>query len=110
MDIERKPVIGWLIFELDSVAAIGGYLGHMFGAGGISVWNSEALYTLRSNGVLLLIAAVGSAPLFKKAYDRISEKAVVSTFIMPVYYVVILTVSIAYVVDASFSPFLYFRF
>jgi alginate O-acetyltransferase complex protein AlgI len=102
--------IGWLIFETRSVSGIVAYLGQMAGMTGIEGWNSEALYALRSNGILLLIAAIGCTPLFRNAHRRIATKAWVRTAVMPVYHVVVLTLSIAYVVDASFSPFLYFRF
>ena len=97
-------------FELDSVASILGYLGKLFGLNNVDVCNFEALYVLRSNAVLLLIAAVGSVPLFRSIYKRYSQRAWVRALVLPAFYVVVLTVSVAYLVDSSFNPFLYFRF
>jgi alginate O-acetyltransferase complex protein AlgI len=103
-------LVSWAIFELGSVPGVLSYLGDMLAVGGIDVWNFESLYVLRSNAVLLAIAAVGSVPLFKTIYEKYSEKVYVRAVIMPVFYLTVLTVSIAYLVDSSFNPFLYFRF
>jgi len=103
-------LIGWVMFELDSVPAILGYLGDMFALNGINLYNPESLYILRSNLVLLLIATIGAVPLAKNVYEKVSELAFVRAVVMPAFYVLVLTVSIAYVVDSSFNPFLYFRF
>ncbi len=103
-------LIGWVIFELDSVPAILGYLGDMFILNGIDLYNPESLYVLRSNLVLLLIAAIGTVPLAKNVYERVSELVLVRAVVMPAFYAVVLGASIAYVIDSSFNPFLYFRF
>ncbi|MFC1864510.1 MBOAT family O-acyltransferase [Chloroflexota bacterium] len=103
-------VISWVIFELGSPADIFHYLGNMFAVNGIDIINFESIYTLKSNLVLLLIAGVGAVPLFKIIYERYSNIVLVRAVIMPVFYLIILTVSIAYLIDSSFNPFLYFRF
>lgn len=103
-------VVSWVIFELGSPAEIFNYLGNMFGMNGIDIVNFESFYILKSNLVLLLIAAIGAVPLFKYIYKRYSNIVLVRAVIMPVFYLIILTVSIAYLVDSSFNPFLYFRF
>ncbi|MFC1953738.1 MBOAT family O-acyltransferase [Chloroflexota bacterium] len=102
--------ISWVIFELGSPAEIFHYLGNMFAVNGIDIINFESLYILKSNLVLLLIAGIGAVPLFKNIYERYSNIVVVRAIIMPVFYVIVLTVSIAYLIDSSFNPFLYFRF
>jgi alginate O-acetyltransferase complex protein AlgI len=103
-------LIGWVLFELDSVPEILGYLGDMFALNGIDLYNVESLYLLRSNLVLLLIATAGAVPLARKVYERVSELVLVRAVVMPAFYVLVLVASIAYVVDSSFNPFLYFRF
>jgi alginate O-acetyltransferase complex protein AlgI len=103
-------LIGWAIFELGSVPEILGYLGDLVGLNAVDLYNAESLYVLRSNLVLLSIAVVGAVPLARNVYERLSENALVRTVVMPVLYLLVLAASIAYVVDSSFSPFLYFRF
>ncbi|MFC1929836.1 MBOAT family O-acyltransferase [Chloroflexota bacterium] len=103
-------LISWVIFELGSPADIFHYLGNMFAVNGIDIYNFESFYILKSNLVLLLIAGIGAVPLFKNVYERYSTIIFVRAVIMPVFYVIVLTVSIAYLIDSSFNPFLYFRF
>jgi alginate O-acetyltransferase complex protein AlgI len=103
-------LLGWVFFQLDSVPDILNYLGDMFMLNGIDLWNRESLYILRSNLVLLLIAAVGSVPLAGRVYQRCSQQALVRAGVMPVLHIVLLIASMAYVIDSSFNQFLYFRF
>jgi alginate O-acetyltransferase complex protein AlgI len=103
-------LIGWVMFELGSVPEILGYLGDMFGLNGVDLYNEESVYVLRSNLVLLLVATIGAVPLAKNVYDKVSGVALVRAVVMPAFHVLVLVISIAYVVDSSFSPFLYFRF
>jgi len=103
-------LVGWVVFELGSVPEVVGYLGDMFALSGIDLYNAEALYIARSNLVLLLIATIGALPLAKNAYAKVSKLAFVRVVVMPALHVLVLALSIAYVVDSTFSPFLYFRF
>ncbi len=103
-------LISWVIFELGSVGAVSAYLGNMFAMNGIPALNSESLYMLRSNWVLLSIAAVGSMPVLGNLYEKLSDSILVRAVAMPAYCAIVLTVSVAYLVDSSFNPFLYFRF
>jgi alginate O-acetyltransferase complex protein AlgI len=103
-------LIGWTLFELGSVAEILGYLGDMFALNGAVLYTPEALYILRSNLVLLLFAILGALPLLKNLYERISERRFVRAAVMPAFYALVLVTSLAYIVDSSFNPFLYFRF
>lgn len=103
-------VISWVIFELGSPPEIFHYLGNMFGVNGISIINSESIYVLKSNIVLLFIAGIGSVPLFRNVFDKYSDTVIIKAVIMPVFYLVVFSLSIAYLIDSSFNPFLYFRF
>jgi alginate O-acetyltransferase complex protein AlgI len=103
-------LISWVIFGFGSVTDIGDYLGNMFALRGVDLYNAEALYILQSNAILLLIALLGAVPLARILYDRYAERGVVRTVAVPAFSVALLTVSIAYLVDSSFNPFLYFRF
>ena len=103
-------LISWVIFELNSVPEVLGYLSNMFALNGIDLYNMEFLYTLRSNLVLLFIATIGAVPLASKVYEKVSDLAFVRAVVMPVLYAVVSVTSIAYAIDSSFNPFLYFRF
>ena len=106
-------LISFVIFSGNGLSGAMADLGNMFGAGGISFWSGETAYYLRSYGVVLLTAILGSTPLVKTAVLKLKEKkagALVCDILEPVFVVVMLLVVTAYFVDGSFSPFLYFRF
>ncbi len=103
-------VVGWTIFGLGSVHDILAYLGNMFALNKIALTNFESVYMLRSNFVLLLIACAGAVPLVNAIYHKYSEKKFFGALVMPVLTISVLIVSLAYIIDSSFNPFLYFRF
>ena len=103
-------IVGWTIFGLGSADMILGYLGNMFAISGIALFNFESLYMLLSHSVLLLIAIIGAAPLISNIYKKYADKTIMKVLVMPVFYVLVFMMSLAYIVDSSFNPFLYFRF
>jgi alginate O-acetyltransferase complex protein AlgI len=85
----------------------------MVGLGGVPAVTAATLYYLRSYAVIFVIALVGSTPLFKRALGaimdrRVGERAV--NVAEPIVLTALLLVMTGYLVDGSFSPFLYFRF
>ncbi len=106
-------LISFVIFDSVSMGQSFSYVKAMFGLGGYPVLSEELLYYLRSYAVLLVIALLGATPLPKKIWERISSTRIganIMIFAEPVMIIALLTVCIAYLVDGSYNPFLYFRF
>ena len=106
-------VIGFVLFDAESVGSAFSALGAMFGFGGLPVVSSEALYALKSFAVVLIVAVLGATPMFQKLFrrfERTKAGSAVLTVAEPLGIVLLLTVCTAYLVDGSFNPFLYFRF
>ena len=108
-------LIGWVFFSLESVQDIWGYLSAMFGITHAGIWDNQALFLLRENALLFVLAIVASLPLVKNLTKRLeTEKTGPAIAIYrlgeKVIPPVLLLLSIAYVVEASYNPFLYFRF
>ena len=83
----------------------------MFGFAGLPLATAETLYYLKSYGLILVIAVIGSMPLPKKLYAMAGKKfPAVTAVAEPVAVVALLLLATAYLVDGSFNPFLYFRF
>ncbi|MGN0161854.1 MAG: MBOAT family O-acyltransferase [Lachnospiraceae bacterium] len=107
-------LISWMLFAFDSLVQGCAYIGKMFGVGVQALLDGQALYYLNSYGILLLILSVGSTCLPKLVTQRISNRlgeeswgfALVSNIVL----VGIFILSVAFIVDASYNPFLYFRF
>ena len=101
--------VSFVLFNANSLAQAGGDLAGMFGLAGLPLSNSVTLYYLRSYGLLFALGIVGATPLIKKAATSIG-KTKAGAVLEPVVLVLLLILCTAYLVDGSFSPFLYFRF
>ena len=85
----------------------------MVGLGGVPTVTAATLYYLRSYAVIFAVALVGSTPLVKKALGAIRDRRIgerVVNVAEPLALTALLLVMTGYLVDGSFSPFLYFRF
>ena len=105
--------LSFVLFDADSISGAAGTLGALFGAGGLTGAKQEALYLLRSNAVLLAIAALGATPLPRRlcgALENSRAGARVLSVLEPLGVLTLLVLCTAYLVDGTFSPFLYFRF
>ncbi len=105
-------VISWAIFAIEDMSKIGKYLGAMFGAGG-SLADTNSFYLLISNAILFIILAVASTPAPKAIAEKLITKLgdrPTNAIVKNAFFAVILLLSTAYIVDASYNPFLYFRF
>lgn len=102
-------VISFTIFSLEDLSYLGQYLKAMFG--GAMLWNINVTYLLSSFSLLLVILAVASTPYpfnqFKKIFFHKNPfPRIVSQLIL----LIIFIISLAFIVDGSYNPFLYFRF
>ena len=85
----------------------------LFGAGGLPLVSQETLYYLQSYMWIFLAAIIGATPLPKTVVGKLMNTKVgsaIGTVLEPLVLIGLLTVMTAYLVDGSFSPFLYFRF
>jgi len=108
-------LLGWILFEVPTWSGILAYVLAMTGANGAGLWDAQGLFLGREYLVLFLAAGIGVTPILKGIADRLENSRKV--YAMAVYRLaekvipaVLLYLSIAYVVDASYNPFLYFRF
>ncbi|MEK5463840.1 MBOAT family protein [Paenibacillus sp. FSL R7-0210] len=104
-------IIGWVFFEFEQLPAALTFIGTMFGAGTHGFADNRALYDLSGNALLLLILTVCATPLPGKALARIRTRFARSgTIATLVIYCIFIVASTAYLVNATYNPFLYFRF
>ena len=102
-------VLSFVLFNGESLAQIGGDFAGLFGFGGLPAVTAETLYYLRSYGLLFAAGFVGATPVVKNAALRM-EKTKAGAVLEVLLLLALLLVCTAYLVDGSFSPFLYFRF
>ena len=101
--------LSFVLFNADSLSQALGDMGGMFGFAGVPLVNGESLYYLRSYAPLFLMGIVGATPIVRDTARRIGEKPW-GTVLEVGMMAMLLIVCSAYLVDGSFSPFLYFRF
>ena len=104
-------MISWVIFYFEDLNTLKYYLLGMFGLNGTPFYNTQALYYLLSYSIIFALAAYLSTPHFKKVIN-ITEKTS-SQFVYicaSCAYVLVFLGCIAYLVDSTYNPFLYFRF
>ena len=105
--------LGFVLFDAASLKDALHQLGTLFGAGTASGLGTEAVYMLRSYGVVLALAVLGATPLpamlWKKAQEAKSLAPVLAVA-EPLCTLALLALCTAFLVDGSFNPFLYFRF
>ena len=102
-------ILGFVLFNASTLGRAAGEMGSLFGFGGLPAVSAHSLYCLRSYALLLAVACFGATPAPKKAFSALENTGfgpVISLFFMAAA----LLLCTAYLVDGSFSPFLYFRF
>ncbi len=100
--------IGWALFAVEDFSHLGPYLSAMLGFARGGLADGAFLYYLRSYLPTLVIAGIASTPLAKNAWDRLGEKP--RMILLPLLLLSGLLLCTCYLVDATYNPFLYFRF
>ena len=102
-------VMGWVLFAITDLGALGAYVGHMFSG---TFADSTTAYLLRCDWLLLILGVIGCTSLPKRLWEK-REQALspaLSDGLRTVWVVLVLLVSMAFLVGDSYNPFLYFRF
>lgn len=105
-------MVGWAIFSYMDMADGTGYLLTMFGMAGAGLGNTTTIYLLLSNGIMLLIGIVGATSLVGRLLGNrlLPENTVRRQIAAGIFVAAVMLLSVAMLVNASYNPFLYFRF
>lgn len=102
---------GWLLFAWEDIHGHRVYIKAMAGIGAGGWCDAQSLYLFMSNLVLLVIFVIGSSALPARIGRRLTRKdGIVTSLLQSGYVAVMLLLSIAYLVNGTYNPFLYFRF
>ena len=119
--------VSFVFFGLEDLSRAGEFVRSMFVPGAAGFVDTQALYLLRNYAVILVILAFGATDLPKRAADRLlagtaknaaaeikmsvsRSRLIFATITRAAYLVLVFVIAMAYVVDATYNPFLYFRF
>ena len=102
---------GWAFFFTSSLGESFHYIGQLFGMGGLGFLDATAKYYWSSNIVLLILSVIGSTPIVHGLHQQLTYNKGNKVMILSIIgYMALLIFSIAYMVGATYSSFLYFQF
>ena len=102
-------MLSFVLFNAESLSQAGSDFACLFGFGGLPLVTAQTRYYLTSCTVLFLVGMLGATPVVKAAAERLGRTKAGNALEL-VMLLGLLLVCTAYLVDGSFSPFLYFRF
>ena len=108
-------LFGWVFFAIENGTQAWNYLKIMLGMGSAGWVQNAALFDGVENILLFVVAVIGSTPVFawigrKMAKSTTGWGIAQWRFLDKLIPAILLIASIAYIVDATYNPFLYFRF
>ncbi|MGI6402655.1 MAG: MBOAT family O-acyltransferase [Oscillospiraceae bacterium] len=95
-------LISWVLFAITDFALLGQFFTRLFGGYAGSDW----IYYLRNYRITFVLGFLFSTPILRKVRDKIGENHILVTAFCAVVFIL----SVAYLVDSTYNPFLYFRF
>lgn len=102
-------IFSFVLFNANSLSQAAGDMAGMLGLGGLPLISAPAVYYLKSYGLLFLLGILGATPVVKTLAQKVADTKA-ACVLEPLVLAALLLVCTAYLVDGSFSPFLYFRF
>lgn len=108
-------LIGWVIFYCTSMSKIFSLIKNMFGFGSVPFINELTMYNLTEYKFEFLVALIACLPISKAIsgfFDKQNSQGLktVYAYTRVIYAFIIFLLSIVFIVDSSFNPFIYFRF
>lgn len=103
-------LVGWVLFSFESMQEGWRYLRYMFGASEIPLVNEQFYYYFTTYWPFLIVLIIASTPLVKWLQSKINKELKVVKAAVTVALLCLLLASVAFLVDSTYNPFLYFRF
>lgn len=95
-------ILSWTIFAITDLSQLGIFFQKLISFTGGNDW----MYYLRNYFITFLLAIFCSVPLVEKLYNKVKDFTILNFLILSFIFLS----SVAYLVDATYNPFLYFRF
>lgn len=102
-------IISFVIFNSNSFDQVINSLKNLFYINNIDIIDKQTIFYLRNYFVVFVLAIILSTPLLKIIYEKVKNNKIV-IILEPIFYLGLLTIITAFLIDSSFNPFLYFRF
>lgn len=97
-------LFGWMLFSIESLSELSVLIQSLFTLK-YAFSDVDTMFVLRDGMVVMLLCVLFSMPIYRRVKDMR-----VYILIEPVFLIIVFAISVGYIVDSSFNPFLYFRF
>ena len=102
---------GWVMFFSPSMGAALHWYGQMFGGGGLGLFDSTFRYYFSSCLPLLIIAILGCGPLAQRVHQALAyRRGGLVTYVSAAAYILLLVMTVASLINSTYTSFLYFQF
>lgn len=108
---------GWMIFALDRIRDVKLYARALFGFNGWGFNTKDITYLFHTQFLFFIILIVASTPFVSTVCMKIQNKLYkkrngiyIVTLLQNIIFILLMIVSVAYLVNESYNPFLYLRF
>lgn len=103
-------ILGWVLFRADNLEQAVGFIKTMFGFNNVSALTFEYIYFINKKLIFwIVMASLGSMPFIAnklKKYNGSKSFEILTTICISILFVI----SIIFVVNSTYSPFIYFQF
>ncbi len=96
-------LVGWSLFAITDMGRIGEFFGRLFTFHSGDDW----MFYLRNYGITMLLGIVFSLPVLNKLREKCPKFC---KYAQLPFLALVFLLSVAYLVDSTYNPFLYFRF
>ena len=103
-------MLGWVLFASPDIGTALAYMGNLFGSSGVLA-DDRAWYLLINYGIVLVVGIFGSTDAWNIMISGLRKRApALVNWSMPVCTAGVFLLCTAYLVNATYNPFLYFIF
>lgn len=104
-------IISWAIFCSSDILNASSYFKSMIGFGEAGLINQQTIYLFYNHITLFLLVIIGCTSFPKKLINKlISDKEMVKPILQTIWIFLLFFLCVAYLVNETYNPFLYFRF
>lgn len=106
-------MIGWVFFRADDFNYAFNYLKVMFGINPAEYFDETTIYYLHDFGLFFCLGILFSTPIVRIIKERILSVSIlnyISLFIAPIIHIILFIISLIYLLNSTYNPFIYFRF
>lgn len=104
-------VLGWVMFDLQSISEIIKFYGNMFVFSANGFVDNTAIHIIKTSWKLIIPAIIGSTPFILGIINKVKVRFGRRGYLgISIFYFLILILSVSSLVGDSYSPFLYFKF